>query len=270
MQADPDPFAAIYPGGRRAAVSLTYDDGLTQHLDHVLPHLDAYGLRGTFYVPTRTANRRAWPARGRDWRRAVDRGHEVANHTVYHPCSMERHRSRVRPNFSLEAYSPDRFEHELTTAEAELAEGLGGAFAHTFAYTCGEDWVGPDRRSVRPTVARLFPAARAVGGNGAIAPLAEAFAFEWVPSVMMDARASLRGLRVMLDEAVARRRWLVLTFHGVGGGHELDVPVPLHADLCRLLAERADDLVCDTFLGVATHLRGALHRPWTGAGGRAT
>ncbi|MCC5843850.1 MAG: hypothetical protein JJU05_06320 [Verrucomicrobia bacterium] len=37
--------------GRRAAVSLTYDDCMDCHLDLVAPALEARGFRGTFYTP---------------------------------------------------------------------------------------------------------------------------------------------------------------------------------------------------------------------------
>ena len=39
-----------WPEGRRCAVSLTYDDALPVHYEHVGPRLEAHGLRGTFYM----------------------------------------------------------------------------------------------------------------------------------------------------------------------------------------------------------------------------
>src|SRR5690606_2235209 len=35
--------------GKKAAVVLTYDDAIDQHLDHAVPVLDALGLKATFY-----------------------------------------------------------------------------------------------------------------------------------------------------------------------------------------------------------------------------
>jgi len=38
--------------GKKAAVVLTYDDGLNDHLDNVLPALEKMGFKATFYVFT--------------------------------------------------------------------------------------------------------------------------------------------------------------------------------------------------------------------------
>ena len=42
--------ARQWPGGRQAAVVLTYDDALPSDLDIAIPALDAAGLKGTFFL----------------------------------------------------------------------------------------------------------------------------------------------------------------------------------------------------------------------------
>ena len=42
-----DGFA--WPEGRKAAVSLAYDDALDSQLDTAIPALDRHGLKGSFY-----------------------------------------------------------------------------------------------------------------------------------------------------------------------------------------------------------------------------
>src|SRR3954470_638734 len=39
-----------WPGSARAAVSLTYDDGLASHIEVVGPALEKHHLRGTFFI----------------------------------------------------------------------------------------------------------------------------------------------------------------------------------------------------------------------------
>ena len=39
-----------WPDGRRAAVSLAYDDALDSQLDHAIPALDRHRLKGSFYI----------------------------------------------------------------------------------------------------------------------------------------------------------------------------------------------------------------------------
>ena len=71
-----------WPKGRRAAISLTYDDGLANHLQVVGPQLESRGLRATFYVPLKEGILTT----SLDWRKLAARGHELGNHTVFHPC----------------------------------------------------------------------------------------------------------------------------------------------------------------------------------------
>jgi hypothetical protein len=61
-----DPF--VWPNGARAAVSLAYDDALDSQLDHAIPTLDKYGLKGSFYLQLSNP---AVDKRLADWRRAA-------------------------------------------------------------------------------------------------------------------------------------------------------------------------------------------------------
>jgi peptidoglycan-N-acetylglucosamine deacetylase len=249
-----------FPGGRRGAVSLTYDDGLPEHLDRAIPDLDAAGLRATFFIPT-GPRAPTLHTRTEQWRAAFARGHELGNHTVHHPCSG-RH-AWVKPNFSLEAYSHERIESELLEASRAIDDLLGSVAPRTYAYTCHEDFVGPDRASYRPIVARLFPAAR--GGNGSTErPLIDPMDcdFAYLPSWTIGPTVRADQITTHLDDAVERGRWVVLTFHGVGGGHDLNLSRDAHRAVIRHIALRADELHSDTFLNVALSLRHATRRPW--------
>lgn len=248
----------LFPGGRRAAVSLTYDDGVEQQLDVAMPELEAAGLRGTFYVHTRQPEGSAWNRRAADWRAAAERGHEIGNHTQFHPCGDK---PDLPPHRRLEAYNLGRMETELLAASKDLDDAVGVRPARSYAYTCWNDWVGPTRESYRPMAARLFPACRG-GGNRSADPFDCDFA--WVPSWnVRDDRFSARQALELIDASVDAGQWLVLMFHGVGGGHGLNFSREPHAEVCRHVARRADTLWCDTFLNVAMHLRRATNRPWT-------
>ena len=77
--ATPRPF--VWPGGARAAINLTYDDAINSQLDHALPALNKYGLKGTFNL---VLSSEATAKRLDEWRRAAEQGHELANHTLFH------------------------------------------------------------------------------------------------------------------------------------------------------------------------------------------
>ena len=67
-----DGFA--WPQGRKAAVSLAYDDALDSQLDHALPALDRHGLKGSFYLQL---SREPVRRRMHEWRAAAANGHEL-------------------------------------------------------------------------------------------------------------------------------------------------------------------------------------------------
>src|SRR5688572_1244523 len=72
-----------WPGGAQAALCLTYDDGLPSHIYTVATMLNRYTFKGTFF-PTLAASSinndlDKWKSLARD-------GHELGNHTIYHPC----------------------------------------------------------------------------------------------------------------------------------------------------------------------------------------
>lgn len=144
---------SLWPDGKRVAVSLSFDDARNSQLDHGVPVLDECGARGTFYVNVDRAT-----ARIAEWRAAAQSGHEIGNHSLRHSCSgnFVWHAANV-----LENYTEEQMEEELVTANQQLA-GLFGAAPRTFAYPCGQTFVGRGvgRRSYVPAVARHFLAGR--------------------------------------------------------------------------------------------------------------
>ncbi len=76
----------VWPEGRKAAVSLAYDDALDSQLDNAIPALDKFGLKGSFYLQLARD-----PVRKRmaQWRAAAANGHELGNHTLF-PSARRR------------------------------------------------------------------------------------------------------------------------------------------------------------------------------------
>ncbi len=81
---------ADWYGGRRAALSIRFDDSHPTHLSKVVPTLDEYGFRGTFMVnpgehPPNSRRRSAFHTQRSEWEAVARRGnHEFANHTLHH------------------------------------------------------------------------------------------------------------------------------------------------------------------------------------------
>ena len=147
-----------WPGTARAAVSLSYDDGMDSGLDHAIPDLENAGFRGTFYLAT--AYWRAG-ARKADWRNAFLNGHEIGNHTVHHPCRGANHKH------NLETYTPDRIRQEIREANSWLDQNIGIDSYRTLAYPCGQIAIGnpPDEHSFASAVGAYHFAARLASGG---------------------------------------------------------------------------------------------------------
>jgi sialate O-acetylesterase len=161
-------------------------------------------------------------------------------------------RDWVKPNFSLEAYSLSRIERELIDASADIQNIVGDQGRISYAYTCCDDWVGPQRESYRPIVSRLFPAARGCGNRVLVDPYNCDLSF--VPGQMVFQNTKIADVLSFIDEAVEQNKWAVLVFHGVGGGHAINISANFHLELLDHIANLRDRLCCDTFVNIAAKI----------------
>lgn len=234
-----------WPPGKVAGVSLTYDDALRSQLDIAVPALDRHHLVGTFFL-TEGARSTA-----EAWRGLLARGHELAAHTMLHPCDGAQ--SWVQKGRALQDYDAARMTAELNESVG-LLKSLGNARGpYTFAYPCGSTWIGQAHESYIPLVRPLFSAARGVG-SGAIDPATETF--DNAPAISGD--KSAEELISLVEQAEKDGRWLVLMFHGVGGDY-LSVSAEAHEKLLAHLESRRATIWTDTFVALSTYVQ--THRP---------
>ncbi len=208
-----------WPGGAACAVSLTYDDGLDVHLDHAMPDLEQAHLRGTFYVPGHSESlRRRMP----EWRAAAERGHELGNHTIFHPClrrTPDAERTFVTPDRALENYTVPRIVSEIRVMNTLLL-ALDGKNARTLAYTCGDEIAGGV--SYVDAVRSMFPAARAYKDGARALADPRTLDSHRVPSWAVKDNTTQQMI-AWAEEAARSGSLAVYTFHGVGGGHGINV-----------------------------------------------
>src|SRR5436309_3602498 len=147
-----------WPDGKRAAVSLSFDDARLSQVDTGLPLFRKLGVRVTFFVQSAHV-----PERLAGWKQAVADGHEIGNHTVTHPCTGNFPWARQN---ALEEFTLARMEKEILGANAAIRESLG-VTPRTFAYPCGQTFVGrgADAKSYVPLVAKHFLAGRGYHGE---------------------------------------------------------------------------------------------------------
>ena len=209
-----------WPQGREGAISLTFDDGMRSQLETAIPRLEERGLRGTFYLNPRGED---WASRLAPWKAAHQAGHEMGNHTMAHPCSMNI-------QLTLQEWTLEQIEADIVETERRLST-LFPAQDRSFAYPCYESDVGRGltRRSYVPVVARCCIAGRGKGlsirGNhplNADLHLLSSWAVEHMSAWDMIG---------LVEQCLAYGWWGIFTIHGVNEGH---LPMP-EAELCALL-----------------------------------
>jgi peptidoglycan-N-acetylglucosamine deacetylase len=230
---------------KRAAVVLTYDDGIDIDLDIVIPQLDSFGLKGTFYV---IAGLPIISERANEWRAAAANGHELGNHTLFHPCSGGPGRGFVREDTDLQKYTVTRAVREVRLGNAIL-QGIDGKEHRTFAYPCGDMKIG--EVYFYKELVNDFVAARGVQGAMNIPGKTD---LENVNAYFINGH-SAKYMTDLVDKAIETNSLVVFLFHGVGGGHSLNVGRNEHRALLHHLKRRENDVWVATMVDVAQYIR---------------
>lgn len=243
------PFA--WPGGKKGAVSLTFDDARPSQLDNGLPLLAEAKARATFYVsPQRVRERAA------DWRAALKAGHETGNHSLSHPCTGNYAFSRRN---ALEDYDLPRMARDLDQASAEIRELLGAA-PRTFAYPCGQTYVGRGaaHASYVPLVAKRFLAGRGYLNESANDPAICDLAY--LMGTGFD-QLPFEEVKRLMEAAVREGRWLILAGHDIGPRRFQSVESEVLLAVCRYANDPANGLWLAPVAEVAEHIRLARGGP---------
>lgn len=231
--------------GKKCAVVLTYDDALNVHLHHVVPLLDSLGFKATFYLSGFFPGFRN---RVQDWVAVAKKGHELGNHTLFHPCDGRLPgREWVKPEYDLNTYTFRRITDEIRMANT-LLETMDGKTQRTFAYPCGDIKAGDS--SYVDEVRKDFPAARGVEGK--MQKIRDIDLYN-IGSYMISGQSG-EELVNLVKEAQDDNALLVFLFHGVGGEHSLNVSVGDHRMLLHFLKQNEKDIWVATMIDVAEYI----------------
>lgn len=233
-----------WPGGATAALALTYDDSLSSHLDYVIPALDSANLTGTFYL---SVDRPSFTERVEEWRAAAQTGHELGNHTLYHPCQKQSKPDRdwVPENANLDSYSVETMVREVRLTNAIL-KMVDGKTSRTIAYPCGDTEAGGE--SYIRAIAPFVTAGRTVE-NSTMNP--EEVERMYVPSMSATERNAEQ--LITYAQAVLESKGIgTLTFHGVGAEY-LVLSEETHAALIDWIKEHDGQLYVDSLENIMQH-----------------
>ncbi len=242
---------SVWSQGQSCAVSLTYDDGLPVHYDLVGPLLEHYGLRGTFYVPA-ASDVRVHPER---WRLLTRRGHELGNHSLFHPCTrLPERESWLEPWQDLRSYTLHRLREELATANLIL-QLLDGQKERTYGNTCCETEVGRDdaRTSMAPVLQELFVAARGPL-NARVVDVRQPVDLHHLGHFSGDG-LTFEAIKAEIESAAEIGGWTVWMMHGVGSDtHGLYIEPAEHEKLVRWLGTNKELVWTAPLVKIAQHV----------------
>jgi len=231
--------------GKKCAVVLTYDDAINEHLDNAIPVLDSLGLKATFYL---TAFSTSMQSRLVDWKKLAINGHELGNHTLYHPCIGGKGREWVKPEYDMNNYTVKRMVDETRMTNLFL-QALDGKTKRTFAFTCGDMKIGDS--SFIYAMKNDFVAARAVRAE--MHKINEIDLLN-VDCYMVNGETSAQMIE-WVKKAEETNSLLVILFHGVGGGNALNVSLPAHREFLQYLKKNEKNIWIAPMLEVAEYIK---------------
>ena len=234
----------VWPDGKQAAVSLTFDDARLSQTDKGIPLLDRYNVRGTFYISPGSMLQRE-----EAWKKAVAYGHEVGNHSVVHPCSGNFEWSRGK---ALEDYSLERMDTEIDSAN-RLIRSILGVNAVSFAYPCGQTYVGKGiaTQSYVPLIASKFETGRGWLGETPNDPVFCNMA--QLTGIELDGK-SFDQVRSIIEDARKTGKWIVFAGHEMDdGGRQTSLLTTLE-ELCRYASDPANGIWIDNVHNIARYI----------------
>ncbi|HVG16256.1 MAG TPA: sialate O-acetylesterase [Chitinophagaceae bacterium] len=238
--------SALPWNNKQCAVLLTYDDGLNVHLSNAVPALDSLGLKGTFYISDYAG---ALKTQVPKWKLAALNGHELANHTMHHPCEGGRPgREFVKPENDLTKYTVQRITSEIKSMNTLLAS-IDNKRQRTFAFPCADAKIG-DTAYIDYSK-NEFIAARSVRSE---MPRIEVIDLFNLPSYMVNGESGEK-LIGLVKEAMQKKAMLIFLFHGVGGEHSLNVSLQAHTELLQFLKQNERDIWIAPVVEVASYIK---------------
>jgi len=225
-----------WPDGKRVAVSLSFDDGRPSQVDRGLDVLNPTGVKVTFFVVPENVKKRL-----DGWKRAVASGHEIANHSLTHPCTGNFPWSSQN---ALEGYSLEKMSQQLDDANAEIQSLLGVRMV-TFAYPCGQKFVGRGRqlKSYVPLIGEKF-----LVGRGFMDEYFNDPAFVDMAQAGGTVSDDLDYIQLvkLISQAAAQGAWIIFAGHDIGEkGFQVTDATALTA-LCKYMQEPANGVWVDT------------------------
>jgi peptidoglycan/xylan/chitin deacetylase (PgdA/CDA1 family) len=234
-----------WPEGKKMGLSLTFDDARLSQPDKGIPLLDKYSVKATFYLSPDNMNQRLAA-----WEKAVTDGHDIGNHSVFHPCSGNFAWSR---DHALENYSLEEMSRELDSASNIIIKMLG-VKPVSFAFPCGQTFIGRGNmtRSYVPLISAKFETGRVWLSEGPNDPV---FCdFSQLTGMELDGK-SFDQIKSLIEDAKSKGQWLILAGHEMNdSGSQTSLLVTIEA-ICKYASDPANGIWIDNVHNIAAYVK---------------
>ena len=169
----------------------------------------------------------------------AQKGHELANHTVFHACAARQY--PADPRYTAEAYTPASMVREIEQQNV-LLTAIDGKAEHGFGVPCGTTIAGGQDYLPALRAAKIVTYVRGASG-GANDVRADVSTMD---PYAVPARSFPQGVTgaQLIDFAKAAEAGggvAVYVFHGIGGDY-LQTPLAAHAELIDWLKAHRPDV----------------------------
>lgn len=233
---------------KKAIICLTYDDGLATQLSTVLPQLDSAGLKATFFLNSIQGSSQSdvigqTPEAVLGWTNAAENGHELGNHTLFHPCPEKFGWSKA---VSIDHYTVDRILKEITTENAILSLLDPKRTTRSFAFPCNNALIGDTNYSKIIKDQGLVTFGRTGGDSSSVITDFKHLNTMQIPSWTVGTGTTLQALIAFAEKVKRVNGMGVYQFHGVGG-QIFQITRETHRAFLAYLKSHPDDYWVTTF-----------------------
>lgn len=230
----------------KAIICLTYDDALESQIYTAIPQLDALGLKATFFINSIKGSTEIMgmgePAI-LEWKKAAKNGHELGNHTLFHPCPMI---IGWHKEIAIESYTLDKLMKEIEAANLFLNALEGETKVRAFAFPCNNTIVDGTDYSRNLKRSKLVSYARTGSDRSSIIYTYTTLDPMKVPSWLVEENTTLTELIDFAIEVKANGKMGVYQFHGIGSPL-FQVSPTVHRQFLEYLKANQTDYWVTTF-----------------------
>jgi peptidoglycan/xylan/chitin deacetylase (PgdA/CDA1 family) len=228
----------------RTIICLTYDDAIESQLRIALPQLDSVGFKGTFFLNSIKGQTDSFAeSQVYGWKKASQNGHELGNHTMFHPCSEKFGWPK---EIAIESYTVDKLlrEIELNNQFLDILEEKNKVRA--YAYPCNNTMVGGQDYSEKLKDKNFIKYARAGADRTSIIYDFRTVNTMKVPSWLVEEGTTLEELINFAKEVKTKGKMGIYQFHGIGSSY-FKVSATTHRQFLEYLKANQADYWVTTF-----------------------